>query len=97
MLNFGSTFGLFPGLPHWVYLALIIYLFVIAVKMRELWGRAGIVLVIVGGVGNLASRVLNGGVVDNWNFFGFFYNNVWDYLIFTGVVTYIVQAFRHKF
>lgn len=96
MLNLGSSFGLFPNLPILIYLMVLIGLLVVAVKMREFWGRIGILLIIVGGGGNLVSRVQNGGVVDNWNFFGIFYNNVWDYLIFVGILVYIIQAFRHK-
>lgn len=96
MLNLGSSFGLFPNLPLLIYPIVLIGLIVVAVKMRELWGRIGIILMIVGGGGNLFSRLRYGGVVDNWNFFGLFYNNVWDYLIFIGILVYIVQGFRHK-
>lgn len=65
--------------------------------MRELIGRVGILMIVIGGTGNLISRVKYGGVVDNLSFFGIFYNNVWDYLIFIGIVIYILQSFRHKF
>lgn len=96
MLNFGSTFGVFPGLPIWVFAIVLTYLFIVAVKMRELWGRIGLIMIIVGGVGNLANRVVYGAVIDNWNFFGIFYNNIWDYLIVAGVVVYAIHLFRQK-
>lgn len=95
MINTGVSFNLFPGIASWVIFVVLIGLVVYAVKMRELWGRVGVVFIVAGGAGNLVSRVMYGGVVDNWNFFGLFYNNVWDYIIFVGIViygyTYIVR------
>ncbi len=96
MRNFGSTFGVFPGLPVWVFAIVLAYLLIVAVKMRELWGRIGLFLIIIGGAGNFTSRVLFGAVVDNWNFFGLFYNNIWDYLIVVGVGVYVIHLFRLK-
>jgi signal peptidase II len=89
MLNQGISFGLWQGISVWVLLLLWIGLFVYALKMRELWGRVGAGLLLLGGAGNIISRVVYGGVVDNLNFFGLFYNNVWDYLIFIGVIVYV--------
>jgi lipoprotein signal peptidase len=66
---------------------LIIY----AVKMRELWRRVGVGLIIVGGIGNLVSRLQYGGVLDNLSFFGLFYNNIWDWIIAVGVLVYLIQ------
>jgi signal peptidase II len=91
MLNQGISFGLLQGIPVWVVGLVWICLFIYAVKMRELWGRVGVGLMLLGGAGNMVSRVWYGGVVDNLNFFGLFYNNVWDYLIFIGVGVYIWQ------
>lgn len=93
MLNNGISFGLFGNIPVWIVVVVWICLLVYAVKMRELWERIGVGMVLIGGVGNLVSRVWYGGVVDNWNFLGLFYNNLWDYLITSGVIVYIVSHF----
>ena len=94
MLNKGISFGLFSSIPVWVIALVLICLVVYAVlpaqvgKVRELWGRVGVILIVFGGVGNLVSRVIYGGVRDYWNFFGLFYNNIWDYLITLGLIIY---------
>lgn len=97
MLNNGISFGLFGNIPLWIVVVVWICLLVCAVKMRELWERVGVGMVLVGGAGNLASRVWYGGVVDNWSFFGLFYNNVWDWIIGVGVVIYLGQLVGRKF
>lgn len=91
MLNEGVSFGLFQGVPVWVVGLVWVGLLVYAVKMRELWERVGLGLIILGGAGNIISRFWYGGVVDNLNFLGIFYNNVWDYLIGVGVVIWVWQ------
>jgi lipoprotein signal peptidase len=91
MLNQGISFGLFQGVSVWVVGIIWIGLLVYAVKMRELWGRVGMGLILLGGAGNIISRVVYGGVVDNWNFLGILHNNGWDYLIFAGVIVYVWQ------
>lgn len=88
MLNKGIAFGLLTNLPVWIFVLVLLVLVYYAGKMRELWGRVGVVLIILGGVGNLVSRLKYGGVVDNWSFFGLVYNNLADYLIFIGLVIY---------
>lgn len=88
MLNKGVAFGIFPNIPIWMFVLVLLALVFYAVKMRELWGRVGVWLIVIGGAGNLVSRVMFGGIVDNWNFFGLLYNNGWDYLIFFGLVIY---------
>lgn len=96
MLNKGISFGLFPGvsgiLVAFVLLGLVMY----ARKVKDVWGRVGVILIIIGGAGNLYSRLVYGGVVDNLNFFGLFYNNVWDYLITVGIVIYIYSLWKTK-
>ncbi len=96
MLNQGVSFGLFQGIPVWVVGLIWIALFVYAVKMRELWGKVGVILILMGGAGNIISRVVYGGVVDNWNFLGILHNNVWDWMIGVGVVIWLYQEFRRK-
>ena len=88
MLNSGVSFGLLPNVSNWVIGLVLVALIFYAGKMRELWGRVGIWLMIIGGAGNLYSRVIYGGVSDNLDFFGLVYNNVADYLIFIGLVVY---------
>lgn len=88
MLNQGIAFGLFPGIPVWFITVVLIALIVYAVKVRELWGRVGLILIISGGAMNLASRILYGGVVDNLVLVGMLYNNLADYLIFFGLFIY---------
>lgn len=88
MLNPGISFGLFPSLPIWLFSIILLGLIIYALKMRELVGRIGLVMIIVGGVGNLMSRIIYGGVVDNLNLFGLVYNNPSDYLIFFGLIIY---------
>jgi lipoprotein signal peptidase len=89
MLNQGVSFGLFQGIPIWIVLIIWLGLFLYAVKMRELWGRVGLGLMLVGGAGNIVSRIIYGGVVDNLSLFGLLYNNIWDYLIFIGLIIFI--------
>ena len=97
MINTGVSFGFLSGVSVWVVGLVWICLFVYAGKMRELWERVGVIFILVGGAGNIISRVVYGGVVDNLSFFGVLHNNVWDYLIFVGLVVYAIQVFRHKF
>ena len=73
MLNKGVSFGLLPSLPIWLFVVILVCLIIYAVKMRELVGRIGLGMIIVGGIGNLISRIVYGGVVDNLSFFGIFY------------------------
>ena len=97
MINTGVSFGFLSGVSVWVVGLVWICLFVYAGKMRELWERVGVIFILVGGAGNIISRVVYGGVLDNLSFFGILHNNVWDYLIFAGLVVYAIQVFRHKF
>jgi len=88
MLNQGVSFGLFYGIPVWLIGLIWISLLIYALKMRELWERIGVGIILAGGFGNIISRLVHGAVVDNFNFFGLLYNNVWDYIIFFGVLIY---------
>ncbi len=91
MQNAGISFGWFPNISWIFILVVIVFLIVYAVKMRELFTRIGIFFIVVGGIGNLVSRVRYGAVVDNLNFLGIFYNNIWDWIIGIGVVICLVQ------
>lgn len=88
MLNTGVAFGMAQGMPFWVGLLAISLLLLCALKTRELWGRVGIGLIVVGGAMNTYQRLTTGAVVDNLPMFHFGYNNFADYLIFFGVLVY---------
>lgn len=96
MINSGISFGFLPGISSWILVGVLAGLIIYAVKMRELWGRVGVGLVIAGGMGNLVQRIMYGSVIDNWNFFGLFYNNVWDYLIGVGIVVFVISSVVEK-
>jgi len=101
-LNQGISFGLLPGISVWIEVIFVVLLGVYAVmpahagKTRELWGRIGLLMMIVGGGLNVFSRVVHGGVLDYWNFLGLFYNNLADYLIFFGIVVYGCSYFVRR-
>ncbi len=88
MVNSGIAFGLLTGLSWWVGLVGLVVLLVIAVKVRELLGRVGLTLIIIGGAINTYQRARTGYVIDNLPMFHFGYNNFADYLIFFGVLVY---------
>lgn len=94
MLNKGISFGLFPGISNFIIFLVIVVLIVYAVKVRELIVRIGILMMIGGGSANLYQRVVYGGVRDNLNFFGLFYNNIFDYLIVGGVVLIVISILK---
>lgn len=88
MLNKGVSFGFLSGVSVWILGIVWVGLLIHALKMRELWERIGMGMILIGGGGNILSRILYGGVVDNLSLFGLLYNNLWDYLIFFGLVIY---------
>ncbi len=96
MLNEGISGGFWPGFPVWgvgiVWLGLMLY----AAKMRELWERIGVVMILIGGGMNLFDRIRYGGVVDNLNFANLLYNNIWDYLIVGGLLIYGYSYFVRR-
>lgn len=96
MINQGVAFGWGQGMPVFLVGLVLVGLIFYAGKMRELWGKIGIGLMIIGGGGNLFERIIYGGVIDNWNFLGLFYNNVWDWLITVGFVIYFIGTHRAR-
>ena len=94
MLNKGISFGFLPGISNILIGAVIVVLIVYALKVRELIVKIGLGLMIIGGMGNLYQRVTYGGVVDNLNFFGLFYNNVFDYLIVIGAIILLLSSYK---
>ena len=96
MVNEGVAFGIWQGIPVWVVGVIWLVLAVSALKMRELWERIGVILILMGGGMNIFDRIRYGGVVDNLNFLGLVYNNVWDYVIVTGVLIAIWGSHRAR-
>jgi signal peptidase II len=94
MLNKGISFGMFPGISNFIIFFMIVALIAYAVKVRELIVRVGLMMMIGGGSANLYQRILYGGVRDNLNFFGLFYNNIFDYLIVGGVVLIVISILK---
>ncbi len=94
MLNKGISFGFLPGISNILIGAVIVVLIVYALKVRELIAKLALGLMILGGTGNLYQRVMYGGVVDNLNSFGLFYNNVFDYLIVIGVIILLLSSYK---
>jgi len=97
MLNKGISFGFLPGISNVLIALVLIGLIVYAVKVRELIVKLALGLMVAGGMGNLYQRLMYGGVVDNLNFFGLFYNNVFDYLIVGGAVVYFFSVWKTKY
>ncbi len=96
MLNNGIAFGWAQGIPNWVGILVLFLLLLCAVKTREIIGRVGMVLMIVGGFVNTYQRFSVGYVVDNLPMFGLGYNNLADYLIFFGLVLYGYSYFVRR-
>jgi lipoprotein signal peptidase len=80
VINPGVSFGLRMS-SEWMIWGLWIVFFIWLYK-QKMW------LVLAGGVANLASRIVWGGVVDYLPFFGLFYNNLADYMIVGGIIIY---------
>lgn len=89
VINEGVSFGVFLGseVLLWVVLSIIF----IWLYRHKLW------LILAGGMANIVSRLVWGGVVDYWNFFGLFHNNLADWMIVGGLADYCFKAFRRKF
>ncbi len=102
MQNNGIAFGWAQGIPNWIGILTLCLLILCAVmpthagKTREIIGRVGIVLMIVGGLVNTHQRLTVGYVVDNLPMFGLGYNNLADYLIFFGLVVYGYSYFVRR-
>lgn len=96
MLNKGIAFGLWSDIPIWVVTIALLALIVCAVKTREMWGRIGILFILLGGSANLVMRYIYGGVVDGWQIGGILYNNFWDYLIVIGLGIFTIQYWVWK-
>lgn len=83
VINQSVSFGVKIGSEWWiwaVYMLLFVWLY-----RQKIW------LVLAGGVANVVSRIVWGGVVDYFSFYGLFSNNLADWMIAVGVVFYAIQ------
>lgn len=86
VINTGISFGVLIS-SNIIYFTLISILFIWLYK-EQMW------LILAGGLANLVSRFVWGGVVDYWNFYGLFSNNLADWMIGIGVVIYLIPRAR---
>ncbi len=83
VINQGFSFGVLMG-SEWVFWIILSVLFVWLYR-HKMW------MILAGGAANVVSRIVWGGVVDYWNFFGIFHNNLADWMIVGGMVMYVSQ------
>jgi len=83
VINQGFAFGIKMG-TEWIFWIALSIVFV-WLYQKKMW------LVLAGGVANAVSRIVWGGVVDYWNLFGLFSNNLADWMIAGGVILYAIQ------
>ena len=88
VINQGVSFGVQMG-TEWLYWIVLSMVFVWLYR-QKMW------LILAGGVANAVSRLVWGGVVDYWNFFGLFRNNLADWMIVTGVILYCADRARPR-
>lgn len=86
VINTGATFGVFMG-SEWILWVMISIIF-IWLYQHKLW------LILAGGVANAVSRIVWGGVVDYWIFFGWFHNNLADWMIVGGIMLYVFDHIK---
>lgn len=67
---------------------------IILTKKKHYISKAGLVLVLVGGLHNLYQRVVYNCVVDNINFFDLFMFNLSDLSISSGVVLILIDLLK---
>lgn len=83
VINQGFSFGVKMG-TEWIFWLILSIVFVWLYR-QKMW------LILAGGVANGVSRIVWGGVVDYWSFYGLFSNNLADWMIAVGVVFYAIQ------
>lgn len=83
VINQGFSFGVKMG-TEWLFWLLLSIVFIWLYR-QKMW------LILTGGVANAVSRIVWGGVVDYWNFFGLVTNNLADWMIGVGLVVYAIQ------
>ena len=86
VINQGYAFGIKMG-TEWIFWLVVSIVFVWLYR-QKMW------LILAGGVANVVSRIVWGGVVDYWNLYGLFSNNLADWMITIGLVVYGYEHFR---
>ncbi len=89
--NAGISFGLSCS-----FLVCVAFL-ALLVMMILFWKREnfGLMVIIAGGLINFIDRIIFGYVRDYWNF-GFFYNNLADWIIVFGVLCSMATLWKKK-
>lgn len=91
VINQGVSLGVVAG--EILILAALLGMMLISLRERSL----GLYMILVGGVANVLSRIIWGGVVDYWVLGGLLHNNLADYLIVGGVIKYGVEYwYEHR-
>lgn len=96
--NVGVGFGLLPGIPVWL---IVVFFLLYAIWIYRRWGelgyysRLGISLIGIGGLSNVLSRAIVGGVVDYLAIANLRYNLA-DLLIIFGLVVYSITVVRFR-
>jgi len=89
--NRGISFGINLPLEEMLLVMLLVMLLTLLVKNF----KRSIYLVFIGGLINFADRLFFGFVRDYFKVL-FFYNNLADWVIFVGVILYVVNFFDEK-
>lgn len=96
VINTGLSFGLFPALPWDIVLLILLTMLLIYWRTVQGEARWALALLYAGGLGNLISRLIWGGVVD-WlplPFGG--QNNLADWSIFFGLLWWALIQYRSE-
>lgn len=89
--NFGISFGLMANNGLIIILLNLILLIFLWINLKK-----ELILIWVGGMGNLIDRLRWGYVRDYWNIFDWFYNNIFDWLIAIGLLLLIIKLWNTK-
>ena len=89
--NAGVSFGL--SCSFLVCVAFLALLVMIILFWKK--GDFGLMVIVVGGLINFIDRIFFGYVRDYWSF-GFFYNNLADWIIVFGVLCSVVTLWKKK-
>jgi len=89
--NYGVSFGMMKNMEVMIVLLNVILLAYIWLNLK-----LELALIWVGGMGNMVDRLKMGYVRDYWNFSGWFYNNIYDWLIAIGLLLLIINLWNTK-
>ena len=95
MLNCSYFLSQFISKNEFVFVSFMVLILLWWALFKTLKGKIDHILIwiVIGGAAlNLLERVFFGCVADYFNFFGFFYFNLWDIAITVGVLTLLFRA-----